>query len=55
MTAKLLADKEVLGDREVAEWLFYTLRMFGADEANAYRIVALFLDAINQESHDETL
>lgn len=36
-------------DREIAEWLLMTLRMFGADEANAHKIVGLFIEAINAE------
>lgn len=37
-----------MSDKEIADWLLGTLRFFGADEANAHRIVALFIEAVNQ-------
>ena len=37
-------------DAQIADWLLMTLRMFGAAEANAHKIIGLFLDAINTES-----
>lgn len=39
-----------MSDKEISDWLLCTLRFFGADEANAHRIVAMFIEAVNQQN-----
>lgn len=37
-------------DRELAEWLLATLRMYGAEEATSHKIIGIFLDGLNSET-----
>lgn len=39
-----------LSEQEIADWLLATLRLFGADETNAHKIIALFLEALHADS-----
>lgn len=35
-----------MSDREIADWLLCTLRLYGASETNAHRIIYIFLEAL---------
>lgn len=41
-------------DREIAEWIVATCRVYGASEATAYQVAGLFLAALRcSESRNE--
>lgn len=38
-----------MSEREIADWLLATLRLFGADEKNIHQIIALFMEALEND------